>query len=182
VRAAARKLALWTVAVAAVAATCAHAETPATQAALSAAERQAIEAAVEAVRQAILAEDTAALMRLIDKKEALVCTDTPYSREQVRKFLADKRSHLSLSLYDTREYAKRCGERYPATYPALSEREFLRTADRTPSIKRLDAHWVRVTISSPVKTHYPREWHFHRDGRQWKLAGPGFIIGSCTCG
>ena len=166
-----------TVLAAAMVASCASAQTT-----LSESDRQAIEASVEAVRHAILAEDTAALLRLIDKKEPLVCTDTPYSFTEVRKFLADKRSHLYLSLFRTPEYTKRCGDGYPASYPALSEREFLRTADKTPSIKRLDANWVRVRIASPINTHYPREWHFHRDGRQWKLAGPGLIIGRCTCG
>ena len=170
-----------TVTAAALFAVCASAETSSTKP-LTQAERRAVEAAVEAVRTAILAGDTAALLRMIDTKEPLVCTDTPYARDEVREFLADKRSHLYLSLFDTTAYAKQCGAGYPASYPALSEREFLRSANKTASIERLDVNWVRVTISSPIKTHYPREWHFHRDGKRWRLAGPSLIIGRCTCG
>jgi hypothetical protein len=148
----------------------------------SGADQERILAAVASVRKAILAQDTAALLATISRVEPLACTDTPYSRHRVAAFLCDPTSHLYISLFDTPAFAKRCGREYPPEYPAISEREFLLNARESVQVGRVTGGWVTVTLTSPVPTHYPREWYFHSESGGWRLAGGSLIIGRCSCG
>ena len=161
----------------------AAATSPASEAtSFSPTDQKVIIATALEVEKAILAEDVSDLLRLVTRTEGLTCTDTLYSFKEIRAFLADKQSDLYLSLFRSDDFGKKCGEGYPLEYPAISEKDFLQTADKSFSVIRLEADWAKVIIKSPVKTHYPREWYFHREGRTWKLAGASFIIGNCTCG
>jgi hypothetical protein len=148
----------------------------------SASEQQAITVAFQTVRQAILAEDISSLLSSISASEGLICTDTRYTGREIQAFLANKQSEFYVSLFRSEAFGEKCGDGYPVEYPALSESEFLRTANASVAITRVDADWARVTITSPVRTHYPREWYFHREGGTWKIGGASFVIGNCTCG
>jgi hypothetical protein len=141
-----------------------------------------LRAAIASVRTAILAEDARTLLQNISKVASLTCTDTRYTHEEVGAFLRDRASHLYISLFDTSTFSKQCGGQYPAEYPAISEKEFLRSANESVRIVRLDAQWAEVTLTSPVPTHYPREWYFHWESGAWKLAGRSLIVGNCSCG
>jgi hypothetical protein len=145
-------------------------------------DRPRILAAVAAVRRAILAGDVAALLAHISKVERLGCTDTTYSREQVSAFLRDRSSHLYMSLFETPAFAKRCGREYPPEYPAISERDFLRSAGESIRVDPVEGEWVTVTLTSPVPTQYPRMWYFHFESGAWRLAGGSLVIGHCSCG
>ncbi len=145
-------------------------------------DEQRLPAAVAAVRRAILSEDVRAPLQNISQVEPLGCTDSAYSLEKVKAFLRDKNSHLYTSLFDSLAFAKRCGREYPPEYPAISEKEFLRSARDAVQVTRLDRAWVEVTLTSPVPTHYAREWFFHWESGEWKLAGGSLVIGNCSCG
>jgi hypothetical protein len=147
----------------------------------SATDQERILAAVASVRRAILAEDPTALLATISRVEPLAYTDTPYSRQRVAAFLRDRASHLYIGLFNTPAFVKRCGREYPREYPAISEQEFLRSARESVQVGTVDGAWVTVTLTSPVPTHYPREWYFHSESGGWKLAGGSLIIGRCSC-
>jgi hypothetical protein len=136
-----------------------------------------------ALIRSILNEDIHALSRLVSTTEGLTCTDTQYSHKEVISFLKNKKSYLYLGLYDSKGYLHKCGDSgYPPEYPPISEKEFLLSANQTMTVNRLDNDWAEVIITSPLKTHYPRSWSFHREGGSWRVAGGSFIIGNCTCG
>jgi len=148
----------------------------------SQADEKAIVGAALEVKKAILTENVEGFLRLVSHTEGLTCTDTWYSSGQIEDFLANKRSDLYLSLFRTKDFTKKCNKEYPTEYPALSDKDFLQTSNESFSVTWLEANWAQVTITSPIKTHYPREWYFHREGSIWRLGGDGFIIGDCTCG
>src|SRR5438105_13385939 len=104
----------------------------------SKADEKVIIAAVLQAKKAILAEDVAGLLRLVSRTEGLMCTDTPYSFKEVTAFLADTRSDLYLSLFRSQAFARKCGAGYPSQYPAISEKEFLRTAYESFAVIRLE--------------------------------------------
>jgi len=87
-----------------------------------------------------------------------------------------------MSLFDSARFAASCGKKYPPAYPAISDREFLATANPGAAITSLGDGWEKVTLTSAVKGHYAREWYFHKEGRTWKLAGASLILGRCSCG
>jgi len=147
----------------------------------SIADERQIRRAVVALREAILKKDLKDLLRQISGA-GLTCTDTDYSYKMIRAFLDDKKSHLYMSLFDSARFSQQCGNEYPVEYPAISEQEFLRTANDSMLIVRTDSNWARVTLTSPNPRHYPREWSFHREGGTWKVAGGSWVVGRCGCG
>ena len=149
---------------------------------LSVVEQNMLRAIAQKVKQAILDADVEGLLGHISKTSGLTCTDTNYSYGEVRAFLHDKRSHLYMSLFDSAEFARRCGSDYSSEYPAIADNDFLRTANQSVTIARLDNDWAQVTFTTPIKNHYPREWYFHREAGTWRVASGSFIIGSCSCG
>jgi hypothetical protein len=152
------------------------------QATLSAHDREVILKTVDALRAAILSGNADAFLQHVSTTQGLTCTDTKYSYKDITRFLADKRSHLYMGLFDSPSFAQACGREYPPEYPAISDREFLKTANAAVTITTVRKGWVEVTINSPVPSHYPRMWYLHKEGEAWKLAGDGVIIGSCSCG
>jgi len=148
---------------------------------LTQAERSDIQAAVTSVIQSILKVNVRQFIGHVGR-DGLTCTDSEYSLKSIKSFLADKKSHLYLSLFDTRALAERCGTEYSPEFPALSDRDFLRSANKEIEISLLETDWVRVTITSPVETHYKREWILHRESGSWELAGGSFVVGRCSCG
>ena len=149
---------------------------------LSPSDQQAIRVAVENVRRALLGEDVGAFLASISPVASLTCTDSTYSYDEVRAFLEDRSSHLYLSLFDTGRFVEQCGDHYPPEYPALSEKDFVRRARDSVEIQRVSEVWVKVTLTSPVSTHSPREWYFRWESGVWKLAGRSLIVGNCSCG
>ena len=147
----------------------------------SIADERQIRRAVVALREAILKEDLKQLLRQISGA-GLTCTDTDYSYKMIREFLMNKRSHLYMSLFGSARFSQQCGSGYPVKYPAISEQEFLRTANDSMLIVRIETNWASVTLTSPNPRHYPREWSFHREGGTWKVAGGSWIVGRCACG
>jgi hypothetical protein len=87
-----------------------------------------------------------------------------------------------MSLFDSARFSQQCGNGYPVKYPAISEQEFLRTANDSMRIVRIEKNWASVTLTSPNPRHCPREWSFHREGGRWKIAGGSWIVGRCACG
>ncbi len=152
------------------------------QDALSAQDRADILKTVEAIRAAILAGRADEVLNHISSTQGLSCTDTKYSYESIKGFLADTHSHLYMALFDSLSFARRCSSQYPPQYPAISDREFLKTAELSAAATLVRRDWVEVTIKSQVPNHYPRQWHLHKEGGVWKLAGDSLIIGSCSCG
>jgi hypothetical protein len=140
-----------------------------------------ISAAVARVRKAILETDVPELLGNLSRT-GLTCTDTKYSYNEVKRFLKDTKSHLYIGLFDATAFSARCGDEYPADYPAISDREFLRTANPGFEITAMGPGWVSIRITSPLRSHYQREWSFHREAGRWKVAGGSFIIGNCSCG
>ena len=149
---------------------------------LSAHDREDILKTVSAITAAILSENVDELLHHISITQGLRCTDTNYSYKSIQGFLADKRSHLYMALFDSPLFSRECSGQYSLEYPAISDREFLKTADASVTITPDRKDWVEVTIKSPVPSHYPRQWYLHREGHTWKLAGDSLIIGNCSCG
>jgi len=152
------------------------------QATLSAHDRQVILKTVDELRAAILTGNADALLQHVSATQGLTCTDTKYSYKDITHFLADKRSHLYMGLFDSPSFAQACAREYPPEYPAISDREFLKTANAAVTITTVRKGWVEVTINSPASSHYPRKWYLHKEGEAWKLTGDSLIIGSCSCG
>ncbi len=144
-------------------------------------EERGLRRDVLVLKEALLGEDLTQVLQQISS-EGLTCTDTRYSREKVRAFLSDHQSHLYMSLFDTARFSQQCGREYPADYPAISEKEFLRTANASMMIVRLDTNWAQVTLTSSNSRHYPREWSFHKENGRWKVAAGSWIVGRCSCG
>lgn len=149
---------------------------------LSEADVTAIRATVRDIRIAIVSADAKALLGHISQSEGLSCTDTQYSYAEAKAFVQNPRSAFHQSLFDTARFRKECGSGYPAAYPAISEKEFYASANKEVSIEVVNLNWVKVTIRSPVKTHYERWLYLHREGQAWKIGGGSFVIGNCTCG
>jgi hypothetical protein len=149
---------------------------------LSDTDKKQINEVVTELRRSILNQDTKAFLRQLSVNDGLACTDTDYTYKDISKFLADKNSHLYISLFDTPKFKKMCGHGYPDEFPALSEKDFLKTAKKSIKIKQIDNDSVEVTIESSIKAHYPRQWYLQREGKTWKATGSSFIIGNCTCG
>jgi hypothetical protein len=147
----------------------------------SAADELQIRQAVQVVKDAILKGNVAGLRRQISD-QGLTCTDTKYSSKRVRAFLENKKSYLYMSLFDSARFSAECGSGYPSRYPAISEQEFLRTANDSMMIERVNADWAEVTLTSPNVRHYRRAWSLHRENGTWKVAGHSWVIGDCTCG
>ena len=145
-------------------------------------DEQAIRKTVENIRSAIVSENIEGLLRNISQSQGLACTDTQYTYSKARKFLQNRSSVFYKSLFDSKNFSKDCGAGYPSEYPAISEKEFYSTASQEISIEVFDRNWVKVTIRSPVKTHYERWMYLHREGDAWRAAGGSFVIGECTCG
>jgi hypothetical protein len=135
------------------------------------------------LRQAIVNGDAAAVLRHVSRQHGLTCTDTEAPYAQVRRDLTDKRSHLYIQLFDTAAFVKRCGTaNYQAAYPPISEKEFFSAAPDAPfEIRQREPGWATVLFRSPVKSHWPREYIFHRESGTWKLTN-GPIVSRCTCG
>jgi hypothetical protein len=144
-------------------------------------EERELRRAVLVLNEAILRADVRQVLQQISS-EGLTCTDTRYTREKVRAFLGDHQSHLYMSLFDTARFSQQCGREYPADYPAISERDFLRTANASMMIVRFDTNWAQVTLTSSNRRHYPREWSFHKENGRWKIAAGSWIVGRCSCG
>lgn len=155
---------------------------PNTAEVLSEANQKEIRAVALKVKEAILDENVDEFLRHVSPSEGLTCTDSNYSYKSIERFLRDKNSHLYISLFDSVRFSRQCGNEYPPEYPAISEKEFFRAANDSVQITKLDNDWAKVTFTSSVKSHYPREWYFHREGGTWKLAGGSVVIGSCSCG
>jgi hypothetical protein len=134
------------------------------------------------VKEAVLNEDIEGVLAHVSKTKGLTCTDTIYSYEEVRAFLHNKQSHLYMSLFDSVQFSRQCGGDYPSEYPAIADQEFLRTANESVTVTRLDNDWARISLTSPIGSHYPREWYFHREAGTWKLAGGSLVLGRCSCG
>jgi hypothetical protein len=126
-------------------------------------DEQQIRQAVVAFRQAVLKGDVKQILAQISA-EGLTCTDSKYSYKVVVAFLSDHQSHLYVSLFDSPDFSGRCGGKYPVEHPAISDQEFLRTANDSIRIVRIAGNWAGVTVTSPNPQHYPREWSFHREG------------------
>jgi hypothetical protein len=150
--------------------------------AFSAVDQRNLRAVALKVQEAILNENVNELARAVSRTEGLTCTDARYSYKSVQSFLHDKTSHLYMSLFDSARFSRQCGYQYSPEYPAISDREFLRTGNESIVIARLDNDWAQVTITSSVKGLYPREWYFHREERTWRLARGSFVLGRCSCG
>jgi hypothetical protein len=112
----------------------------------------------------------------------LKSADSRYSYQLVAAFLSDHQSHLYTSAFDSPGSSRRCGGRYPVEHPAISDQEFLRTANDSIRIVRIAGDWARVTFTSPDPRHYLGEWSFHREDGPWKAAGHSLVIGRCRCG
>ena len=149
----------------------------------SSADEQQLRAVTARIREAILTENIAVLLQSISAVLGLQCTDTTYSHEQIKTFLQNRNSHLYISLFDSARFARQCGRSgYPPEYPAISEKEFLRSANSAVEIVRIDNDWAKVTLISPVPSQFPRVWNLHREAGTWEIAGVGFVIGNCSCG
>jgi hypothetical protein len=149
---------------------------------LSAHDREDILKTVSAIRAAILSENVDELLRHVSTTQGLSCTDTTYSHKSIKRFLADRGSQLYMALFDSPSFSRECSREYPPEYPAISDRDFLKTASTSVTVVTVRKDWVEVTIKSPMPSHYPRQWYLHREGDAWKLAGSSLIIGNCSCG
>ena len=149
---------------------------------LSETDVKAIRATVNDIRATIIAGNVKSLLVHISQNEGLACTDTQYSYTEAKAFLQDSNSAFYMSLFDTAKFRKECGSGYPPDYPAISEKEFFKTANQEVSIEAINTNWVKVTIRSPIKSHYERWLYLHREGSVWRVGGGSFIIGNCTCG
>ena len=133
------------------------------------------------IREAILKHDVKRLLSYIDG-DGLICTDTQVPSAEIENNLKDKSSKLYLSLFESERFAKECADKYSAEYPPISEREFfMKVVDPKMKVSFTGQSWARVTISSPLPQHYPREWLFHRTNGKWRLSS-GFISRGCSCG
>jgi hypothetical protein len=148
----------------------------------SAVDEQQLRAVTASVREAILSENVDLLLQNTSPVRGLRCTDTTYSYERITSFLRNKNSHLYKSLFDSSGFARQCGREYPPEYPPISEKEFLRSASNSSAIVRIDNDWAKVTLTSPVRNQYSRDWYFHREAGAWKLSDASFVIGNCSCG
>jgi hypothetical protein len=144
-------------------------------------ERVQLETTAEAVRVAIIHEDTNEIASIVSKS-GLMCTDTNYSHAQVANFLKNKKSHLWLSLFDSARFSRLCGDGYPSEFPAISEKEFfIKSTNLVITIIATDKRNATVTYQSSTKGHYKRDWYFRKEGSHWKLVD-AFIVGGCFCG
>jgi hypothetical protein len=143
---------------------------------------KAIRETVEGIRAAIVSVNIDVLLEYISKREGLSCTDTGYTYANARSFLKNSHSIFYESLFDSTSFRKQCGSGYPIEYPAISEREFFTGASHDILIEATDKNWVKITIRSPIKSHYERGLYLHREGHAWKVAGDSFVIGNCGCG
>jgi len=153
------------------------------QQSISQADQQEIQKLAIEIRKAIIKEDVEWIIKHLSKN-GLTCTDTRIPYQQVKKYLYDKNSHLYMSLFDTARWSQQCGDQYPAEYPAISDKEFF-TNTMGESIEVVPyqylSGWAKVTYKSRNKHLWPREYYFHKEGKEWKL-GNGFILSRCTCG
>jgi len=145
-------------------------------------DENAIRKTVEEIRSAIATRNIDALLQHISPTEGLSCTDTNYTHLEAKKFLQDRSSVFYTSLFDTAKFRKDCGAGYPPEYPAISDQEFYAKATHEIVIEAADKNWGKVTIQSPIKSHYERWMYLHREHNSWKAAGGSFVIGNCTCG
>jgi len=149
---------------------------------LSKIDQESLQMTVTQLKDAILHDDIQKVLTFISKTNGLTCTDTKYSYDRISNFLKDKNSHLYLSLFDSSRFSKLCGSNYSPEYPAISEKEFFTRATNTSiDITSPKNGWAFVVYKSQTKGHYQREWTFHKENGQWKIA-EGFIIGNCSCG
>jgi hypothetical protein len=149
---------------------------------LSESDKENIRVTATEIRKAITTNNAKRLLEFVSDAHGLSCTDTEYTHKEIQSFLKNKNSHFYISLFDNNRFAKRCGNDYLGEYPAISEKEFLQSANSTITIIPLENDWVEVVIESPIKSHYPRQWYLHRENQAWRISGSSFIIGSCSCG
>jgi hypothetical protein len=135
-----------------------------------------------AVRAAILKSDTTAFLQFVSPSHGLVCTDSNYQIAEVEKYLRDKRSYLYLSLFNSKQFATRCGKGFPSAYPAVSDKTFFeRSRQSGMDITFAAKGYAEVTFQAGGADLYPRRFEFHKDAKGWKLVG-GITIGVCECG
>ena len=132
------------------------------------------------IKDAILKNETKRLIQYIDAV-GLICTDSITSYSKVQRMLNDKTSPLYLSLFESEQFAKQCGEGYPAEYPAISDKEFfLKAQDLKIEVSIVESDWAQVEIKSAVPSHSPRRFMFHRQKGKWKIREG--ILTQCGCG
>ena len=152
-----------------------------TSEALSPTDRDKLLKVAVEVKEAILHEDVEGILRHVSKA-GLICTDTSIPYRQIKRDLHNKDSHLYMSLFDSARFSKQCGSEYPAEYPGISDKEFFTTAtSESIEIAPMGGGSAQVTFKSKTQGHYPREWLFHKKGREWKFTD-GFILNRCSCG
>jgi hypothetical protein len=135
---------------------------------------------VSDIRNLILKEDIDHFAKYIGP-DGLFCTDDQFSHADVIAALKDKSSPLYLSLFNSKLLKEKCGEAYSDEYPAISDKEFFKTAkDLKVEVSDLKPGWVEVKISSSVSNQYPRDWTFHRVKGKWKITEG--ILMRCSCG
>ncbi len=150
--------------------------------ALSPTDRDKLLRVAVELKEAILHEDVEGILRHVSKSNGLICTDTRIPYQQIRKDLHNKNSHLYMSLFDSASFSKKCGSEYPAEYPAISDKEFFTTAtSESIEIEPMGGGSAQVAFKSKTKGRYPREFLFHKEGREWKLTD-GFVLSRCSCG
>ena len=149
---------------------------------LSPQDQEAVLRAASAVRDAILHEDSVAILALVSHAHGLYCTDDIYKFADVARFMRDRRSHLYMSLFDTAGFQRACGNRYPAASQPISDRQFFASAPKIfMKVATFGKDTAEVTYSTSELGLDHVEYLFHREGQAWRLTG-GFIIGDCTCG
>jgi hypothetical protein len=87
-----------------------------------------------------------------------------------------------MSLFDSRQFANRCGKEYPTAYPAISDKEFFaKSLNEVIEVSPVGKGLVQVVFKSSTKGHYPREWVFQKERGDWKVID-GFVVSRCSCG
>jgi len=155
---------------------------------LSRAERRDLQTVALDLKDAIVKHDVERILRHVDNRTGLSCTDTEIPYTEIRRDLRDPESHLFQSLFETTRRLRRCGHEYRSEYPAISDAEFFRNAtnahveialvDVLPESGEL---WATATFHSSHMRHAAREWSFSRVGDRW-LLGRGLIVSRCSCG
>jgi hypothetical protein len=111
-----------------------------------------IRQAVGAVRQAVLNGDVRQVLAQLSG-EGVIRADSKYSYQLVPAFLPEHQSHLYTSAFDSPGSSRRCGGQYPVEHPAISDQEFLPTANDSVRTVRIAGDWARVAFTSPNPQH-----------------------------
>ena len=148
---------------------------------LSSKERNNLQRVAMALRDAIVREDTFAIMKQVSQS-GLGCTDDHIAYNKVEADLLSKDGYLHRSLFDSANFAKECGAGYGPEYPAISDKEFF-SSEQQQSIEIIPSSAIeaQIVFKSRIPNHYKREWDFKKEHGEWKL-NYGVIVGSCSCG